>query len=127
MTALYSAALTRAQRQAMFGVAGKSTGREFPWQGHILRDNDTAPESDRRVDIYDPGNQLRGLAPGGIVNKRVLSWLGEKGSEAVIPLDRASRQLSGLMGGHTFNNSFSVNNAQRARITTTSTTTNERA
>jgi hypothetical protein len=73
MTALYSAALTRAQRQAMFGVAGKSTGREFPWQGHILRDDDTVPESDRRVDIYDPGNQLRGLAAQAALSTSVCS------------------------------------------------------
>jgi hypothetical protein len=47
----YSAALTKSERMARFGVSGGSTGQEFEFQGLTLRDDDTAPESDRRVDV----------------------------------------------------------------------------
>lgn len=39
---------------ARFGVSGKSTGRLFTEGGHVWRDDDTAPEGDRRIDIYNP-------------------------------------------------------------------------
>ena len=54
LTGGYSVALTQAERYARFGVTGKSTGKELVHQGKIYRDDDTAPESDRRVDLYDP-------------------------------------------------------------------------
>src|SRR5215470_15487462 len=46
-----SAALTQSERLARFGVTGASTGRTFQFQGATYRDDDTAPESDRRVDV----------------------------------------------------------------------------
>jgi hypothetical protein len=52
----YSVALTQAERLARFGVTGKSTGQEFEYEGRTRRDDDTAPERDRRVDIYQPGH-----------------------------------------------------------------------
>lgn len=44
---------------------------------------------------------IKKLAGGGIVNRRVLSWLGEgKDQEAVIPLNRNSIAKAGLGGSH---------------------------
>jgi hypothetical protein len=34
------------------------------------------------------------MAEGGIVNQKMLSWIGEKGPEAVIPLTRTPRAMS---------------------------------
>jgi hypothetical protein len=39
-------------------------------------------------------SNLTWMAEGGIVHQRMLSWLGERGSEAVIPLTRSPRALS---------------------------------
>jgi hypothetical protein len=64
----YSVALTRAERLARFGINGSSTGKIFSYAGKVYRDDDTAPQSDRRIDIYDPGNQYPQLAKGGIVS-----------------------------------------------------------
>lgn len=45
---------------------------------------------------------IPGLAEGGIVTKPTLAMIGEKGAEAVIPLDKA-----GGVGGNTYNFDFS--------------------
>src|SRR5258708_4139358 len=53
-------ALTRAQRQAQFGVTGKSTGKTFVDQGNTVTDADTAPESDKRIDYWrGPGGKTQ--------------------------------------------------------------------
>lgn len=53
-----SAALTKSARTKFFGSSGKSTGKKFPlvfegvnWE---LQDDDTAPQDEQRIDIYDP-------------------------------------------------------------------------
>jgi hypothetical protein len=51
------------------------------------------------------------LAAGGIVSKKILSWLGESGPEAVVPLSGSKGRdaLSGMgSSGHTFNFSPSI-------------------
>src|SRR5215469_4686092 len=49
-----SVALTESERLARFGVEGKSTGEVFEYGGRTYRDDDTAPESDRRIDVFSP-------------------------------------------------------------------------
>jgi hypothetical protein len=49
-----SVAMTRAARSKFFGVESPSTGKEFSLAGSTFRDDDSAPESDPRVDVYDP-------------------------------------------------------------------------
>ena len=50
----HSVALTQSERLARFGTTGQSTGQLFEYNGAVYYDDDTAPESDRRVDIYSP-------------------------------------------------------------------------
>jgi hypothetical protein len=52
-----SVALTQSMRRKLFGRGGKSTGQTFQWPrgGRTYRDDDTAPQSDLRIDVYDPG------------------------------------------------------------------------
>jgi hypothetical protein len=54
LTALLSVAMTRSARQKQFGQLSGSTGKEFSLGGNTLRDDDSAPEEDLRVDVYDP-------------------------------------------------------------------------
>jgi hypothetical protein len=55
------------------------------------------------------------LAQGGIVTRRIFSWIGEKGREAVIPLNRSSMEKAGLNGNggmgihHHFSPNITVN------------------
>ena len=53
---LGDAALTQSQRIAQFGTGGKSTGKTFDYQGQQYTDADTAPESNRRIDVYKPAS-----------------------------------------------------------------------
>jgi hypothetical protein len=95
LTALQSAALTASERLAVFGVTGHSTGRQIPGTNYI--DDDTAPESDRRIDVYDPQNVLK-FARGGFVNRPTLGMLGEAGEEVVVPLSGDRNRSWGLLG-----------------------------
>ena len=54
LIAEYSVALTLAERFARFGINGHSTGKEFFYNGKRCRDDDTAPQLDRRIDFYTP-------------------------------------------------------------------------
>lgn len=56
-----SVALTQSQRQALFGVSGKSTGKEFNFAGFTFRDDDSpsAQLKNRRIDVYDPSSTAR--------------------------------------------------------------------
>lgn len=49
-----SAALTKSMRHKLFGIEHPSTGKEFDFAGCHFRDDDTAPESDLRIDVNDP-------------------------------------------------------------------------
>lgn len=49
-----SVALTESARQKLFGVSKPSTGNIFCLGGCSFQDDDSAPESDMRVDVYDP-------------------------------------------------------------------------
>jgi len=62
--------------------------RRFDYNGRTFRDGDTAPEDDRRIDIYDPSN-VEALAKGGIVRGPRHALIGEARPEAVIPLSKA--------------------------------------
>jgi hypothetical protein len=62
-------ALTQAERQAKFGVTGKSTGKTFSDQGRTVTDADTAPESDKRIDYYRPGASQSWLADYPVVDQ----------------------------------------------------------
>jgi len=57
-----SAALTKSAREKIFKVSAPSTGANFTVAGHTFVDDDTAPESDERVDVYDP--YYTGIDPG---------------------------------------------------------------
>src|SRR5271165_5209542 len=57
-----SAALTKSARDKIFKVSEPSTGRRFEIAGLTFLDDDTAPESDERVDVYDP--YYTGIDPG---------------------------------------------------------------
>jgi len=54
----YSAALTVSERADRFPGMNPdtSTGYEFTFKGKTYRDDDTAPEADKRVDVYDPSH-----------------------------------------------------------------------
>jgi hypothetical protein len=85
-------------------IAFNSEGKSFEgtW------DDTTRADLTNRFDVYDPQNRLMDydgamgsvskLARGGIVNDKLLSWLGESGPEAVIPLRRNDPNALGLMG-----------------------------
>lgn len=51
-----SASLSQPERQALFGVTGKSTGKDFNFQGKTYRDDDSTSDKikNRRVDLYTP-------------------------------------------------------------------------
>lgn len=49
-----SVAMTQSARQKQFGTSSPSTGRSFTIGGFMFQDDDSAPESDDRVDVYDP-------------------------------------------------------------------------
>ncbi len=53
---LTSVALTKSERMARFGVSGSSTGQVFEHGGRTYRDDDTAPEGNRRIDVYAPSH-----------------------------------------------------------------------
>jgi hypothetical protein len=97
-------------------------GQEFQYAGKTFRFDDRSPQPFPNIDVYSKANP--GFAAGGFVGSKMLSWLGERGPEAVIPLNRSERSLSLLQrtastlgarmtGGHTFtiNAPLTVNNA----------------
>jgi hypothetical protein len=86
----YSAALTLSERFARFGTRGHSTGQEFVFAGHRLRDDDTAPESDRRVDLYDPYSTATS-AYGRLFTHSALTRIGERRPELALPLESTGR------------------------------------
>jgi hypothetical protein len=86
----YSAALTLSERYARFGTRGHSTGKVFAFAGHQLRDDDTAPESDRRVDLYDPYSTASS-AFGRLFTHPALTAIGERRPELAIPLESSGR------------------------------------
>lgn len=51
-----SASLSQSERQALFGVTGKSTGKDFNFQGKTYRDDDSTSDKikNRRVDLFTP-------------------------------------------------------------------------
>ena len=57
-----SVALTQSARERLFGVSGKSTGKRFIAAGVEFEDDDSAPQSDLRIDVYDP--YYTGIDPG---------------------------------------------------------------
>jgi hypothetical protein len=59
LTPSLSVALTKSQRRKLFGVEHSSTGKQFTFSGVQFQDDDTAPESDDRIDVYDPFYQGR--------------------------------------------------------------------
>lgn len=65
LTPLVSVALTVPMRQHLFGTSGASTGKTFQWGGQTYRDDDTAPESGYRIDVYNPsyGGLDKGVTP----------------------------------------------------------------
>ncbi len=86
---LRSVALTQSERYAMFGVTGVSTGNVFPYQGMTVRDDDTAPESNRRVDLFDPNNEfasLDGSSGGGGNSGPLGGWISKIGDSLTIGL-----------------------------------------
>jgi hypothetical protein len=86
----YSAALTLSERFARFGTRGHSTGQEFVFAGHRLRDDDTAPESDRRVDLYDPYSTAS-AAYGRLFSHPTLTAIGERKPELALPIESTGR------------------------------------
>jgi hypothetical protein len=92
----YSVALTKSERLARFGTRGHSTGQTFAFAGGTYRDDDTAPESDRRIDLYDPTSTAK-AAYGGFFAHPALTAIAERVPEAAIPLEGTSRSRS-LLG-----------------------------
>ena len=74
-------------------MLGVRPGQLFSYQGRTFKFDDRSPQPFPNMDIFTPGGNP-GFAEGGIVNQKMLSWLGERGSEAVIPLTRTPRALS---------------------------------
>lgn len=62
-----SVALTPEEREARFGTSGKSTGREFEYEGKTYRDDDTAAQyfkgrdEGKRIDDYQGGGSAGAL------------------------------------------------------------------
>lgn len=54
LTPNLSVALTKSAREELFQVSAPSTGKQFSIGGFTFQDDDTAPESNKRVDVYDP-------------------------------------------------------------------------
>ena len=57
LTPNVSVALTRSSRVELFGASGHSTGKTFKFEQWTFKDDDTAPESNKRIDVYDPWYQ----------------------------------------------------------------------
>jgi hypothetical protein len=58
-----SVALTKSARKSLFGTESPSTGKEFSLGvSRPFQDDDSAPEDDMRVDVYDP--YYAGTDPG---------------------------------------------------------------
>jgi hypothetical protein len=54
----HSVALTRPERANLFGTRGKSTGGYVGTENNVnYYDEDTAPEGDRRIDVFDPASK----------------------------------------------------------------------
>lgn len=49
-----SVAMTKTARNKFFGIESHSTGKTFSLGGFTFQDDDTAPEENMRVDVYDP-------------------------------------------------------------------------
>lgn len=112
LTPLTSFAVTDSVAKELGLSLGQPMQASFDGQSLVGYYDDTAPQSDARVDIYDPagafgsgaaGNswstqgRVAAMAGGGIVNSRLLSWIGESGPEAVIPMRRNDPRALGLM------------------------------
>jgi hypothetical protein len=55
LVANLSVALTHSARQALFDSgSNSSTGQQFAVAGVTFQDDDTAPEENQRIDVYDP-------------------------------------------------------------------------
>ena len=54
LTPKVSVAMTKTARKKIFGVEAPSTGKAFSLGGFSFLDEDSAPEANERVDIYDP-------------------------------------------------------------------------
>lgn len=54
LTPNQSVAMTKSARQKAFGVEAPSTGKALTLGGFTFQDDDSAPEADLRVDVYDP-------------------------------------------------------------------------
>jgi len=92
-----SVALTRSQRAIQFPNADptNSTGLTFTHNGVTYRDDDTAPESDNRIDVYDPHNQGIGhvsAAPAAVPQQQ--------------PQPQVQQQPPQQQGGNFFSNLF---------------------
>jgi hypothetical protein len=89
--------------QSFYGVQPGQTFTDT--RGNLVRFADRSGSGNpRNEDVFR-------MAAGGIVSKRILSWIGEAGKEAVIPLEvnRGRRALSGLGGGKEHHFHFSPN------------------
>jgi len=62
LTPYLSVALTKSARQKLFNAEDASTGKQFTLGATIFQDDDSAPEPDLRVDVYDP--YYAGTDPG---------------------------------------------------------------
>lgn len=82
----FSVALTQSERAHRFGITGSSTGQIFEHNGRTYRDDDTAPESDRRIDVYkaypgQPGGDVQDwgeFKPAGSEPTAKADWSGFK-------------------------------------------------
>lgn len=54
LTPNLSVAMTKSARGMIFGVEPHSTGKTFSLGGFTFQDDDSAPEENARVDVYDP-------------------------------------------------------------------------
>jgi hypothetical protein len=54
LTPNLSVAMTKSARSFKFQVESPSTGKQFTLGGYTFRDDDSAPEENMRVDVYDP-------------------------------------------------------------------------
>src|SRR5258705_8437009 len=78
--------------QAFYGVS--------PGQSFMDTRGNTVRFADRSGSKNSMNEDVFRLASGGIVSKRILSWLGERGREAVVPLEgTAGRKAMSAFGG----------------------------
>jgi hypothetical protein len=54
LTPNLSVAMTRTAREKIFHVGSHSTGKVFQLEAFRFKDDDSAPESNERIDVYDP-------------------------------------------------------------------------